>query len=344
PDLHPPDTLDGQRILGRDKTLAVFAHGNYNINENVSLFGGLRLTRDEKTVDYAIFGETFALFGLSPLQHHQKLTYTPLSWSIGARTRATDNLSAYVKISHGYRSATIKDDFIGQADLAAPTGFFTKPEFLTNYELGFKFHRPKSGLRLDASAFYMDYQDIQVSISQEPFLFLRTLTNAAKAHIVGFEADMDWQFAPNWRVSGGAGYIKTRYDRFEPEPGRDLSGTGFGTAPKWTFNGALDYEHADRHGRWQAHIDGHYLIAPDDFVLRTLPFVGQYPVFNGWIGFAPKNRAWQIRLWVKNLGNTHRPKTNFHWGAGLGPLLDNITVQYEPPRRYGLSLSVPFGR
>ena len=190
----------------------------------------------------------------------------------------------------------------------------------------------------------MDYTDIQVSVSQEPFLFLRTLTNAAKAHVWGFEADADWQFTDGWRLTAGAGYLKTRYDRFMPEPGRDVSGTGFGTAPEWTFNTALDYDHESAHGRWQAHVDARYLIPPRDFVLRTLPFVGEYPLLGAWAGYSPDSEAWRLRLWVKNLTDTHKPKTNFHWGAGLGPLLDNITVQYETPRRWGLTLDIPFGR
>lgn len=344
PDQHPPDVLDGQRILGQDTTLAVFANGTYDFNDKLGVFGGLRLTRDKKTVDYSIFGETFALFGLPPLHSRQSLTNTPLSWNIGAHYRPSDTLSTYAKISRGYRSATVKDDFIGQADLDAPVGFFTKPEFVTNYEAGLKFVKPESGLRFNTALFYMDYTDIQVSVSQEPFLFLRTLTNAAKAHVWGFEADAGWHLAPDWRLSTGAGYLKTRYDQFMPEPGRDVSGTGFGSAPEWTFNAALDYDHENAHGRWQAHVDARYLIPPHDFVLRTLPFVGEYPLVGAWAGYSPKNGAWRLKLWVKNLTDTHKPKTNFHWGAGLGPLLDNITVQYEMPRRWGLTLDIPFGR
>jgi len=340
--LHPADQLDGQRIVSNDKSIALYGHGNIRLTDKLSVFGGLRYTHDEKNVDYRIFGETFALFGLPALQSTQSLENNPLSWNVGGQYKANENLSLYVSAAHAFRSATVKDDFIGQADLDAPTGFFTKPEFVTNYEAGFKLQSFDHKLRLNTSAFYMDYTDIQVSISREPFLFLRTLTNAAKAHIWGLEMDLVLQATPNLNISANAGYLKTQYDIFTPEPGRDLSGTGFGTAPELSFSAALDYRRALLGGEWQAHLDYKNQTAPDDFKLRTLPFVGSHGIINAWAGFAPADENWSVKLWVRNLANLDKPTTNFHWGAGLGPLLDNVTQQYEKPRSYGLSFDYKF--
>lgn len=340
---HPADELDGQRIVSNDKTIALYGHGNVKLTDKLSVFAGLRYTHDEKNVDYKIFGETFALFGLPALQSRQSLTNNPLSWSVGGQYKANENLSLYVSTAHAFRSSTVKDDFIGQADLDAPTGFFTKPEFVTNYETGFKSQSLGGKLRLNTSVFYMDYTDIQVSISQEPFLFLRTLTNAAKAHIWGLEMDMVWQVTPNLNMSAHAGYLKTQYDVFTPEPGRDLSGTGFGTAPELSFSAAMDYRRTWLGGGWQVHMDYKNQTAPDDFELRTIPFVGSHGIINAWMGFAPDHENWSVKLWMRNLANLDKPTTNFHWGAGLGPLLDNVTQQYEKPRSYGLSFDYKFG-
>lgn len=341
--LHPPDELDGQRIVSNDQSIAVYGHGNFKLTNKLSLFGGLRYTHDEKRVDYNIFGETFALFGLPALSSTQKLTNNPVSWSVGANYKANANLNLYASAARAFRSATVKDDFIGQADLDAPTGFFTKPEFVTNYEAGFKLQGFERKLRLNTSAFYMDYTDIQVSISQEPFLFLRTLTNAAKAHIWGLEMDASLQITPNFHINTSAGYLKTSYDEFVSEPGRDLSGTGFGTAPEFSFSTALDYQRDISFGQWRVHVDYKNQTAPDDFALRTIPFVGSHGIVNGWTGFTPTHEKWSVKLWVRNLANLDKPTTNFHWGAGLGPLLDNITQQYEKPRSYGVSFDYTFG-
>ncbi|MBL4855211.1 MAG: TonB-dependent receptor [Robiginitomaculum sp.] len=344
PALHPPDELDGQRIVSNNESLALYGHGNFKLTDRLNLFGGLRYTRDARNVDYSIFGETFALFGLNALRTTQSLRDDPLSWTLGGRYRVSDNLTTYISAARAFRSATVKDDFIGQADLDAPSGFFTEPEFVTNYEAGFKFQTPDRHFRLNASAFYMDYTDIQVSISQEPFLFLRTLTNAAKARVWGVEADMNWRMTENLNVGASLGYLKTRYTEFMPEPGRDLSGTGFGTAPELSFSAVVDYQHPLKNGTWQTHLDYANQTAPNDFELRTLSFVGSHAIVNGWTGYRPQHGKWAVKLWVKNLFDLNKPVTNFRWGAGLGPLLDNVTVQYEKPRRYGITLDYYFGQ
>ncbi|MCF6219972.1 MAG: TonB-dependent receptor [Robiginitomaculum sp.] len=342
-ELHPPDRLDGQRIISNDESIAVYGHGNFRLNDKFNLFAGVRLTRDKKTVDYSIFGETFALFGLQALQTTQSLENTPISWSVGGTYKPHPNINFYGQVARAFRSATVKDDFIGQADLDAPTGFFTKPEFVTNFEAGFKLRGFDQALRLDASVFYMDYTDIQVSVSKEPFLFLRTLTNAAKARIWGFEVDMAWQVLPDLNLSANAGYLKTRYDEFMPEPGRDLAGTGFGTAPEFSFSAAVDYKRPVMAGDWKIHFDYSNQTAPDDFQLRNLPFTGSHALVNAWTGYTPANANWSVKLWVRNLANFDKPTTNFHWGAGLGPLLDNVTQQHEKPRTYGISFDYQFG-
>ncbi len=342
----PPDELDGQRTISESESIAAFIHANAYFNDRWSGFGGLRYTEDTKTVDYSIFGETFALFTLTALNNTAKVKDTPLSWTIGTRFELNEDLNTYASISRGYRSATIKDDFISQADIDAGTGFFTEPEFLTNYEIGMKSLMLDGKLRANVSAFYMDYTDIQVTVSRPPFLFLKSLTNAAKAHIQGFEAEMEAQVTDELHVAAALGYVKTRYDGFEPSPGVDLSGTGFGNSPDWTWSATLDYTKPLASGaKFKFHADYTDRSVPDDFAPQSHPltFVGDYAVTNLSTGYVADNGKWQANLWVKNLFDVNDPAVNFLWGAGLGPLIENETISYEPPRTYGLTLEYRFG-
>lgn len=154
---------------------------------------------------------------------------------------------------------------------------------------------------------------------------------------------MAWQVTHELSLSANTGYLKTRYDEFIPAPGRDLSGTGFGTAPEFSFSAAVDYSRPVMGGNWQIHLDYSNQTAPDDFQLRDLPFTGSHALVNGWTGYAPENASWSVSFWVRNLANLDKPTTNFHWGAGLGPLLDNVTQKYEKPRTYGISIDYNFG-
>ncbi len=342
--LHPEDSLDGQRIEGHANSYAGFAHANFHLTDRLTIFGGARLTHDKKTVDYASFGEVFTVFGLPPLSARTTAKDTPFSWMVGGRYKVSNAIMAYASISRGYRSASIKDDFVSAADIAAGAGFFTAPEFLTNYEVGMKAQMWDGKVRANLSAFYMDYQDIQVSVSRPPFLFLQSLVNAAKAHIVGFEADVTASVSPNLKLSASAGYIRSRFDRFSPRPGLDLAGTSFGTAPVWTLSAIADYRQPLANGgMFLAHADYTNRTAPSTVPPGALGFVGDYAIVNGWIGYEPQQQNWRVSLWAKNLFDINRPAANKLWGAGLGPLIENETVRYEPPRMVGVSLKYKWG-
>lgn len=346
PAFQPADELDGQRVIADVESFAIFTHVNVKLSDKLSAFGGLRYTQDTKIIDYSIFGEVFALFTLTALNEVSRVKDTPLSWTFGTRYAVTDTVNSYASVSRGYRSASIKDDFISQADIDAGTGFFTQPEYLTNYEIGVKTLLFGGKIRANASAFYMDYTDIQVAVSREPFLFLRSLTNAAEAHIQGFELEVEGQITPELRISTAFGYVKTRYDVFEPSPGVDLSGTGFGIAPDWTLSATVDYVRPlAGGGSWSVHADYTDRRAPDDFAPQTHPlsFVGDYAVSNLSTGYAAKNGKWKAKIWVNNVFDVNKPSVNFLWGSGLGPLIENETVRYEPPRTYGLTLAYMLG-
>ena len=63
-------------------------------------------------------------------------------------------------------------------------------------------------------------------------------------------------------------------------------------------------------------------------------------IVNAHPGFKADSGRWGLRLWVKNLFDVNAAEVNFHWGAGLGPLLDNITARYQQPRTYGVTLDL----
>ncbi len=342
--LQPPDELDGQRINGHTTSIAGFAHGNLHLGEHFSLFGGVRHTRESKGLDYRSFGEVFTVFGLPPLQHRSRVSSHPLSWTAGLRYRPSGALMGYASVSRGYRSASIKDNFVSAADIAAGSGFFTRPEFVTNYESGAKLRALDGRLRASAAAFYMDYTDIQVAISRPPFLFLKSLENAAKAHISGFEADLQAQATDRLRLALAAGYTHSRFDRFAPGPGINLAGFSFGTAPVWTYSAAADYTlPLARGGALALHLDYAGRTAPSRIPPGVLAFVGDYGIANGWLGYEPQDKAWEARLWVRNIFDVNRPAATKLWGAGLGPLIENRTVRYEPPRMAGIDIRFRFG-
>lgn len=346
----PDDILDGQLVSEKVESFALFGHADYALTERLNLFAGLRYTDDKKTLDYSIFGESFAYFyqlyyaQMPSGVNTSKLSANPVSWTVGGRYALNDQINTYASVSRGYRSGSVKDDFITQSEINAGEGFYTEPEFVTNYEAGVKALLWDNRVRANFSAFYMDYTDIQVSISDPRFPYFRLLANAASAHITGFEADIEAQITSGLTVSGAIGHVKTQYDNFKPSDSVDLSGTGFGSSPNWTYSAAVDYTApltADLLAN--LHVDYTDRSVPSDFAPQSHPlaFVGDYGVTNLSIGIEADR--WDAKLWVKNVFDVNDPAVNFVWGRGLGSRIENETVSYEPPRTVGVTLGYRFG-
>jgi len=80
-----------------------------------------------------------------------------------------------------------------------------KPDFLTNYEIGWKTTWLAKSLRWNGAVFREDWKDFQFS-----FLGPNSLTivaNAGQAQILGMESDLEWAATNNLTLSAGLSYL-----------------------------------------------------------------------------------------------------------------------------------------
>ena len=84
-------------------------------------------------------------------------------------------------------------------------GMTFKPETLTSYEVGVKSEFLDRKLRLNGAAYYYDYKDLQVSVSQLVNNIPTTFsTNAASARIYGADAQLVARVTANLNVNAPA--------------------------------------------------------------------------------------------------------------------------------------------
>jgi iron complex outermembrane recepter protein len=337
------DILDGQRRDFTSESLAIFTHLNYHLTDELTIFGGLRYTSDEKEVDYALFGEVFSFFEINPVEKKSNTKDEPISWTLGTRYNFSDDIMVYTSAARGFRSSSIKDYFVTTADAQSDDGFFTKPEFVTNYELGLKLTGLDGSLQANIAAFYMDYTDIQVSVQQTETAFIRTLTNAAEASVKGIEMDLAARLTSNLRVSASAGYVTPKYENFMPEPDVDLSGKKIAGTPERTFSTAVDYSlllgsigellfHADYSYRSEVILSS--LTQTSDFIKDSVKDVSHV---NAWVAYERPEGDWRLTLWVRNLLDEDDVVGRDNFNSGFGPLIEHDTFVYQRPRTYGLS-------
>jgi outer membrane receptor protein involved in Fe transport len=137
--------------------------------------------------------QPFSSTGTAPCTNLDKVVkrndYTP---RVNLTYRFDDDKMIYATWSKGFRPGGVNRN-----------GLFPpyKPDFLTNYEGGFKTSWLDNSLRFNAAFFWQKWDDFQFSYLGPNGLTI--LTNAGKARIWGIEADLDWAASDALLLSGG---------------------------------------------------------------------------------------------------------------------------------------------
>jgi len=202
---------------------AAFGEAYIDFTESVSATLGLRYTNDTKTTtpypSQLLLG-TWELIGVGPSsggnvsaglpadpevkQEWNALTgRAVLQWTFG------DGKMMYGAYARGYKGggtnpprADINPAIIQYSPL--PSSF--EPEYVNSFEIGLKGRYFDNRVRVNATAFYYDYDDYQVSQIVDRI----SLNENFDAQIFGAEFEGFWQITPSFRIDGNLGLLKTR--------------------------------------------------------------------------------------------------------------------------------------
>jgi iron complex outermembrane receptor protein len=210
------------------------------------------------------------------------------------------------------------------------------PETVDSYEAGIKWQGAGNRLRINASLFYMDYQDIQVQVFEVGGGPLTQ--NAGTAEIRGAELEIAAVPIPQLQLSLGLGYTDAEYTDLNP-PTTDLAASltpdaKLPNTPEWTANASAEYTVPIAWGSLAFRVD--YSHTDDVWNdAQNSPFVFQeaYDLWNTTLRYTSPAEAWEIALFGKNLGD-ERYITSGDSNYGLG----FHEANYNRPREYGLTV------
>lgn len=237
---------------------AAFFEADYAFNDQLTLTVGGRYTRDEKLTQQR-----------GNLPADADADWSEFTPKVGLRYRLDDEKMIYATYSQGYRSG----GFNGRVDSIESATIPYDPEFLDNYELGFKTEWNGGRLRFNGALFYMDYEDKQeeIGLPSEGATGQRiSVFNAATATMQGIELEMQALLSENLTIGGNFGYLDSEYDEFSFFDGFgivDNSGFDFRRAPE--FTGSLYGTYEWDVGGGQAWVRGAYRIIDELFTEQT---------------------------------------------------------------------------
>jgi iron complex outermembrane receptor protein len=156
---------------------------------------------------------------------------------LNAAYKWTPDLLTYLTYSQGFKSGGYTQRiFPPEASLPS-----FAPESVKSYEAGFKLTALGGGMRFNGAAFYTDYTDLQLLVS-DPTRVGPFITNAGKAAIDGLE--LEWAFAPGagWQLNAGAGYTHPKYKELANgvDPAQINLHSDFVLISKWNANASVE--------------------------------------------------------------------------------------------------------
>jgi iron complex outermembrane receptor protein len=302
---------------------------------------GARYTRDEREVSGATLGRTGSV--VSQLaQGAQDATWSKLTWRAALDHRFTPDVMGYVSADRGFKS--------GIYNLLAYTAPPVHPETLDAYQAGLKTELFERRLRLNASAFYYEYEDLQV---QQIISGSTVVINAAGAVMKGIDTDIAWVPIDALSIRGGFVLMKGYYTDFPDAPffsplvdaagqptggNRQFAGdaTGLDTVrtPRRTATLSAAYHRLSSIGGLQLSASFSYNSGfawdPDNRLRQS-----SYDLLNVSAGWNAPHGNWGLQLWGSNLSGTR-----YCVYAAARALLDSCSP--GAPRAYGVTFSSHF--
>lgn len=236
-------------------------------------------------------------------------TFKSFTWRIAADYDLAPDILAYASIDRGFKAGGFNIGLI--TSVAERTR--VDPEYLTSYEIGLKSTLFDRRLRLNISAFYYDYTDLQVlSVNRQAGSTVPTLglDNAADATIKGIELEAT-AIPTDWLDLGfNMGILDAQFRNYtsgaiDPATGqpRDFSGNRLPGAPKLTLStfGQVTIPIGRFETRWRAEYNytgkKYYNNAQSDLISSG----SGYGLVNLRATLVDPERGWDLAVWGRNV-------------------------------------------
>jgi len=307
------------------QSIALYGQLDSQLNDQWSLTTGLRV--EERSADYKN-SDSFT----------DSINDTMVGGKLVLSYQQNEQSFWYGSINRGYKAGGANTDGSLPNDLRT-----FDPEYLINYELGYKVSLLDNQAYVRTAIFYMDRKDIQVKSSKtitrddNSSEFIDYLGNAASGSNKGIEIEASWQLNDSLGLYGSLGLLETEFNDFINAQGDSLSGREQAHAPKYQFNIGLNITPNEN---WLVNIsvdgkDEYFFSDSHDEKSNSIALL------NASISYLTDN--YQVKIWGRNL--TDRDYANRGFYFGNDPRDGYTAKQYTQlaePLVFGVSIDYQF--
>ena len=339
-DFPPPVTVNHT-----NESWAVFGQVTGQVTPVLKLTGGLRWTDDRKE-----FAVTQSSFISGPGAQARRVDDQRLSWDLSAFYDVSADASVYARVASGFRAPTIqgRDVAFGSAPSVATS------EKIMSYEAGFKSEFAGRTVRLNGAVYYYTIEDPQFTAVGGAGNLVQ-LVNANKGEGYGFELDSAFQITPDFLITGGVSWNKTRIQDSTlavgicaqctvTDPTVVLGGTTralvdgnpFPNAPEWIADVTARYAiPVGNAGEIFAFTDWSYQGRTNIFIYESAEFFTDNQFEGGLrVGYAKQDGTFELAAFVRNILDADNVKGGIDF--------NNNTAFVNDPRVFGISARVRY--
>ncbi|WP_129779883.1 TonB-dependent receptor [Peristeroidobacter soli] len=250
--------------------------------------------------------------------------------------------TTYVQYSTGYRAGYGNDS--RTVALGKPAD--VDPEYLVNYEIGYKGRLLDDRLTVSAAVFYMDYDDLQVPLTipngtegNTSGFTLGYDMNAGSAHTQGFELETSALVSDGLRLDFGVGYTEAVIDQ------ADINGVRYRdfdipNVRPWTVKAAATYTTPFTNDlqatyrldyTWQDELYWQGLLTNEGYFIDNFQTVDLSATLKA-------NRHWSVSAYVTNALDE-----KYYESIGWVEVGFRGRMVYTPPRLFGLRVTYEIG-
>jgi iron complex outermembrane receptor protein len=305
----------------KDEQTAAYGQASYHLTKQWAVLAGVRVAREQGGYSYAAKGGL--LFG-PPSQFSGGTSETVVDPKFGVNYQVTPDNLLYVSAAKGDRIGGVNTPpllNVGGACEAAlaslGTGSAYKSDYLWSYELGSKNSVAGGRVSLQASAFYIDWKQVQFP------LFVQAcgssfITNLGAAASDGFDFQGTALVAKGLELGLSVGYTHATVTKSIPSDGKLAAVSGDqlnDSAAPWIGSVTVQYTFAlgDGHQGY-VHLDDTYHSKnpgpfaednPNSIAYNPIPLIPNpaYNVLNTHVGVKTGN--WDVSVYALNLLNSH---------------------------------------
>ena len=347
------------------ESISIYGQGTWNFTDTWRVVGGARYTEDE------VYSEVTNFYGRAGTEI---LEIESEKWTgrLVIEHDINNSTMGYVSYTRGFKPGGSNLTF-GHEDIISPIVVLPvfEEETISAYEVGIKTDLADGRIRLNAAAFYYDYENLQYQAT-DPEIFQGGVGNIPESEIYGAELEFAAFLTDTLVLDARMAWLETEItashlaiDNVESEAATnpllaqgfplfgpeiqiaraaaitDVKGNELAKTPSFTANLALTYN--TDIGAWGT-FDGilSYTFR-GDFKHRIFnnpdtDDVDSYDTFDLILRFAPMDGPWRIELIGKNLTDEDGINARFTDVFGVGATGDQLI----PPRQYLIRAGIDF--